>query len=435
MPPKDPDSFSNFSWRHFQVFLQKISLSITLFVKNELFNHAGAAAFFFLLSIPPVFLLLLIAFDRYLVSYAGASAIFFDFLRNINENLDKDFLIRIGLLNVKTTAIGVFGLINLLWAGRAILTAVQRCLGIIFPAEKVRPPLVVNIFSFVILSILLLVSILITFTSIGFYFFQNLLKDYVIVQTLFQSLLPVIRRVFPFLIIVMLIFLAYRFVPPSRPKTVSSLLSAVLCTFSVFLLHILFSKFFTVTQYSVIYGVLGSLILMVIWVYFSFLLFFFFAEYTFVSDKLDILVFERMYLFRLKQNMKAKKIEKFLFSDPKQVYEKYARKYEPGEILFREGDKSSDIYFLDRGRINIFRNIDGIDHKIATIPEGQVFGEMAYLLNESRTATAVAETESILLVVMPETFEELLQASATFSRDVIQELCDRLHRTHLACNP
>ena len=192
MPPKDPDSFSNFSWRHFQVFLQKISLSITLFVKNELFNHAGAAAFFFLLSIPPVFLLLLIAFDRYLVSYAGASAIFFDFLRNINENLDKDFLIRIGLLNVKTTAIGVFGLINLLWAGRAILTAVQRCLGIIFPAEKVRPPLVVNIFSFVILSILLLVSILITFTSIGFYFFQNLLKDYVIVQTLFQSLLPVL---------------------------------------------------------------------------------------------------------------------------------------------------------------------------------------------------------------------------------------------------
>jgi len=126
MAIKDNESFFDLIWRHFQVFLQKISLSVDLFIKNELFNHAGAAAFFFLLSIPPFFLLLLIAFDRYMSSYAEASAIFFEFMKNIHENLDKDFLVKIGLLNVNTTAIGILGLLNLLWAGRAILTAIQR---------------------------------------------------------------------------------------------------------------------------------------------------------------------------------------------------------------------------------------------------------------------------------------------------------------------
>jgi len=60
---------------------------------------------------------------------------------------------------------------------------------------------------------------------------------------------------------------------------------------------------------------------------------------------------------------------------------------------------------------------------------------MAYLLNESRTATAIAETESILLVMMPDVFEELLQANTIFSRDIIQVLCNRLRRTHFIGKP
>lgn len=435
MPAKDNDNFFDLIWRHFQVFLQKINLSVDLFIKNELFNHSGAAAFFFLLSIPPLFLLLLIAFDRYLSSYAGASAIFFEIMKSIHENLDKDFLIKIGLLNVNTTAIGLLGLLNLLWAGRAILTAIQRGLGVIFPAEKSRPPLVMNIFSLVILSILFMVSILITFASIGLNFIENILSGHVIVETFFQSLLPVIRRFFPFMIIVLLIFLAYRFVPAKRPKTAPSLFGALSCAFSIFVVHILFARFFTVTQYSVIYGVLGSLILMVLWVYFSFVLFFFFAQYTFVSDKLDVLVLERMYFYRIKQDIKGKKIEKFLFRHPKRIFEKYARRYARGETLFREGDKSTDIYFVDRGRISILRKIDDRDHQIASIREGRIFGEMAYLLDERRTATAKAETEAILLILTPGIFEELLKVNTTFARDVIQVLCNRLNKTPLSIKP
>lgn len=73
--------------------------------------------------------------------------------------------------------------------------------------------------------------------------------------------------------------------------------------------------------------------------------------------------------------------------------------------------------------------------KIATLKEGEVFGEMSYLLNENRSATAVAETESMLIVITPAIFEELLQANNTFSRNLIQLLSNRLRNTHFPKTP
>lgn len=427
MLSNDADRFPTVVLKYFQVFLQKLGLSVNLFVQNELFNHAGAAAFFFMVSIPPVFLLLIIAFDHFLVSYSQASDVLFGIMKNINENLDKDFLVKIGLLNLKPTALGIFGLLYLLWAGRAILTAIQRGLSVIFPAEKVRPQLVTTVLSLVILSVLLAISVLLTFISIGFKFFQHLLEADPVVQSLLPSLLPIVRQFAPFLFIVLLIFIVYRFVPPSRPKTVSSLVSAISCSMAIYIIHSLFSKFFTVAQYSVIYGVLGSLILMVLWVYFSFLLFFFFAEFTFVSDNLDVLILDKMLLLRINKNLKAKKIEKFLYQQPKWFFEKYTRQFHTNDIIFREGDSSSDIYFVEKGSVNLIHENDGHKKIIASVGENEIFGAITYLLNEYRNTTATANTESVLLVIKPHIFEELLKVNPSFSRDIIQLLCDRIH--------
>jgi membrane protein len=167
----------------------------------------------------------------------------------------------------------------------------------------------------------------------------------------------------------------------------------------------------------------------VLWIHFSFVLFFFFAEFAFVSDRIDILLLERFYFFKFIFDEKGKKVQKFLFTNPKLIFEKYAKRYKPGDVLFREGDQNKDIYFIYKGTIAIYHNIQGEKHPVATLGEGEVFGEMAYLLNENRTATAVAETASIIMIVVPEIFEELLQANHLFSRKLIQVLSDRIRKT------
>ncbi|MEW6670354.1 MAG: YhjD/YihY/BrkB family envelope integrity protein [Thermodesulfobacteriota bacterium] len=418
-----------------QFFFQKIILTSSLFFKNELLHHAAATAFFFLLSITPILLLLLLTFYKYLASYPNISNEFFAFLKNIHSTVDKDFLIRIGLINVKAKAMGIFGLINLLWAGCWILTAIQKGLEIVFKSQKTRTTFVMNILSLLALTMMLGLAFIVAVISIGLNFIQTIMADNMIFQRLISSIEPFIRNLFPFVSIFVLVFLSYRFVPGTKPSTLSSLKGALWCTLAVILLHLLMARFYSVSDFNIVYGVLGSLILMLLWVHFTFVLYFYFAQYAYVSDNIDSLAIGRMVFVRSRPDLKGKTIEGFLFKHPKRVLEKYARHYLAGETIFSEGESTTDIFYVYRGRISVCRRIEESQQKLAVIEAGEVFGEMAYLLGEKRMATAISETESTILVISTDIFEELLQVNQPFARDVIQQLSNRLRKIHLPEKP
>jgi len=419
---------------HIQIFLQKLSLAWDLFQKHEMLNHAGAAAFFFLLSMTPFFLLLVLAFDHYLMAYPETSANLFVFLKSIHQDLNRDLLLKFGLLHGKSAAIGVFGVLNLFWAGGCILTAIQRALALIFPSEKKRSSLMTNIISFIVLSFLVLVAIFVLFVMKGLNYFQAVIAGHPVAVALFQSVLPIVSSIVPPVAILLAVFIAYRYLPSNRPGTASSLAGALWCAISIICLHLIFANLFIVARYSLIYGVLGSAILMVLLVYFSFVLFYFFAEYTYISDKIDVYLLGRLYFFQSGQGQKGRRIAKFLFSHPKRLFEKYAAYFAPLEILFREGDTGRDIYYVYRGAIGIYRPTDSDEQQIATLGEGEVFGEMAYLLDEARMATARALEETVLIRIPPDVFEQLLETNIFFARELVLVLTNRLHKAQVdAC--
>jgi len=414
---------------HLQILLQKFMLTSGLFFKNELLNHAAAAAFFFILSVIPVFFLIIFSFDRYLTSFPEVSEVFFSFLKELNHNLDKDLFVRVGLLNVKATAIGVFGLINLIWAGCWILSSIQMGLAVVFPAKK-RKHLAMNVFSVAILIFLLFISFLATLVSVGLNLFNKFLESEIIILVFMQYLLPYANRILPVAVVFLIIFMAYRYVPAQQPDSRSSLVGALWCSLAIILMHNLFSRFADVTRFNVIYGVLGSLIFTFLLMQLTFVLFFFFAEYTYVSEKIDILLLEKMFFYKFNRDVKGRRVEKLLFKSPRYIFEKYARTYRAGEVLFKEGDRVEEIYYVERGRIGIFRRHGDSETRIADIQQGEVFGEMAYLLEENRTATAIADTDAVLLIITPELFEELISRKG-FSRDVIRSLSERIRKTNL----
>ncbi len=415
-----------------QIILQKLSLAWDLFQRHEMLNHAGAAAFFFLLSMTPFFLLLIFAFDRYLMAYPEASANLFVFLNSIHQDLNLDLLIKLGLLHGKSAAMGIFGVLNLFWAGACILTAIQRALALVFPSEKKRSSLITNIISFVILSFLMLVAIIMLFVMVGLNYFQAAVARYPVAFALFESIWPILSSVIPTLAILMAVFIAYRYLPTNRPKTASSLTGALWCSIAIIFLHLFFANFFIVARYSLIYGVLGSVILMVLLVYFSFVFFYFFAEYTYISDKIDVYLLGRMYFFRSGQGVKGRRIAKFLFSHPKRLFEKYAAYYAPQETLFFEGETGRHIYYVYRGSVGIHRPTDDGEEQIATVGEGEVFGEMAYLLDEPRMATARAQEETVLIRIPPDVFEQLLETNLFFAREMVLVLTNRLRKAQVA---
>jgi CRP/FNR family transcriptional regulator, cyclic AMP receptor protein len=106
--------------------------------------------------------------------------------------------------------------------------------------------------------------------------------------------------------------------------------------------------------------------------------------------------------------------------------------YRPGEAIFKQGDSSNEAYVLMRGQIDIC--LESSAEPIATITNGQIFGEVAFLDGSSRTANAVARVPSIVLVVRRSAFYELVQREPHLGmvvvRNMAMDLSNKLRRTN-----
>lgn len=425
-------------WWRIRAVVQKLLISASLFDRNELINHAAASALFLLLAIPPFFLLLIIGLDRYLSAYPEISRQVFAFLRSVNENLDRDFLVRIGLLRVRTGAIGALGVLSLLWAGgRAVLT-VRRGLSVVFSPEGVRNTFLVHVFSMLVLLLLVGALLVGTSTSVAVHFVLGIMADQPVIRHIIEPLLPYMRRLVPIAMTMIMVFLSYRFVPPHRPGTFNSAVGAVLCAAAVLFLHSLFARFTGVARYSMIYGVTGSVILLIIWIHLTFVLFFFAAQFVYVLEALDTILIERLYLLFSESGKKKKKagwMDRQLLTRPERFFHDRLRRLDAGRRLFCTGDAGRQIFFLFSGEAGIYREENGGRKRIAKVRPGEMFGETAYLLEEPRSATVVAEKDSVLLEISGEAFDELVLKSPAVSRGVIRVLSRRLRQVLLECRP
>lgn len=71
-----------------------------------------------------------------------------------------------------------------------------------------------------------------------------------------------------------------------------------------------------------------------------------------------------------------------------------------GACIFKQGDTSTDLYVNIKGRVGIYtKNPEGIKKKILEITPGQIFGEGAFLLKQTRSAYAFSIENSYLLKI------------------------------------
>jgi hypothetical protein len=80
--------------------------------------------------------------------------------------------------------------------------------------------------------------------------------------------------------------------------------------------------------------------------------------------------------------------------------------YRAGEVIFAEGDYSTDAYIVRRGSVEIYLTRDG-DRRLAVLHEGAVFGELALLTDQARTASVRALDDADLIVIDQDGFLEL----------------------------
>jgi CRP/FNR family transcriptional regulator len=68
--------------------------------------------------------------------------------------------------------------------------------------------------------------------------------------------------------------------------------------------------------------------------------------------------------------------------------------FKPGDVITREGAIDKELFILISGKIGVFKT----DVKVAEFSEkGMVIGEMSIILEGERTATLIAEEETVVL--------------------------------------
>jgi membrane protein len=247
---------------------------------------------------------------------------------------------------------------------------------------------------------------------------------------LLASNLEVAGGLFAFAMVWLLIFAAYYRLPLHRPPMRGTALASLLAALSIAVLKTGFAHFVRLENYQAIYGTLGTVVFTLIWVFAVALVFLAWAQVLYAIGKVDVLGLEKIFLAAGGQT--TNRAERFLFTRSERMLRKYGRSYKAGDTIIREGEESQETYFLYTGRVALYKDIHGKPVYLTTLNEGQLFGEMAYLLGEHRTATVAAETDVFLFAFPPETLEELMALSPSLSRDIVASLADRLKRMNLA---
>ena len=82
----------------------------------------------------------------------------------------------------------------------------------------------------------------------------------------------------------------------------------------------------------------------------------------------------------------------------------------PGGIIFRQNDPGDSCYLIDSGRVRVFREgKDGREYELTQLGPGDIFGEVALLTRESRSASVQAIEETHLTVLPTHRFDRIVR--------------------------
>src|SRR6266446_4364656 len=98
-----------------------------------------------------------------------------------------------------------------------------------------------------------------------------------------------------------------------------------------------------------------------------------------------------------------------------------------GQSIFKEGDPADGMYIVKTGQVQISALLETGERQILSqVSPGDVFGEMAVLDNQPRSASASAERDSIVYFVPRDELVTLFQDFPDLAMNMVQEISGRL---------
>jgi len=102
------------------------------------------------------------------------------------------------------------------------------------------------------------------------------------------------------------------------------------------------------------------------------------------------------------------------------------KKYSAGDAIFHEGESGKAVYVVLEGSVKIIKKTNSENKTLAVLGPGSHFGELALIGQCSRFATAIAEKDSLLLIMYKSYFDDLIRGNSAISSRILLNLAEIL---------
>ncbi len=114
-----------------------------------------------------------------------------------------------------------------------------------------------------------------------------------------------------------------------------------------------------------------------------------------------------------------------IFSLP--AFERFAKEYEPGQVIIAEYEPGDSFYLIQSGRVQLVKCVNGNSKNLDILKPGEFFGEMAILDKSPRSATCMAAGHVKCLEFNKENFELLITGNPQTALVLLKLFCKRIY--------
>lgn len=429
MPKRSDDKEARFKTRRATLQMKAAGLwdvvsdAVRNFSRNGDDNQAAAIALYTILSVIPLLILTIIAAGSFFSSNPHIQGDILNAVKGFHPYFSETIITQLGQIEGKSQVLGWIGVLGLIWLSLAIFNAIESALNIIFRSRERRNYFTSKLMAFCMIPLGWIIggmSVFISYVAALFAASPLRLPGRIEISLTLPAEIA-LRYLLPYVMVVILVTAVYKIIP-----TVKIRLPVALAGAAVFgLLLEIAKQFFTwylanYTRYNVIFGSLETIVILVIWVFYVALIFLFCAEIMSSRERRNLLLLERALL---KPHTARMKVEERLF-------EKFGRAYPKDSIIFNEGDKGVEMFYILSGRVRLERVDCSVEKTLAEMGPGQYFGEMAVLIDIRRSATARAVEDSHLAVIDAATFQKMIRESQDVAIAMLREFSSRLRHSN-----
>jgi CRP-like cAMP-binding protein len=109
------------------------------------------------------------------------------------------------------------------------------------------------------------------------------------------------------------------------------------------------------------------------------------------------------------------------------AFGRFARTFQPGEMIFSEFEPGDTFYLIQSGRVELVKIIGDIEKTLDILQPSEMFGEMAILENSPRSATAIALDLVKVLEFNAQNFEILMLGNPQIALKLLRMFAKRIY--------